>query len=221
VHRTRQLDSVAADARAIATLTAAEPDRPVAACPGWNRADLRAHVSGFARLVPALLAGRAETGSPVRVPVAEAAETFDADAAGLVDALAAADLDAPVPNWSVRPAVGAFWLRRSVHELAVHAVDAGSDAPLATDVATDTVAEYFDTFVATAFAAGYVPPSAATLVLELTDADDQRHDLPDPGPETVVRGAVSDVALALWHRRDLLALHVSGDRGVLERWPRI
>ncbi len=219
--RTRQLDSVAADAGVIATLTGAEPDRPVPACPGWTRSDLRAHVSGFARLVPALLAGRAAAGAPVVVPADEAAETFDADAAGLLDALAAADPDAYAPNWSVRPDVAAFWLRRSVHELAVHADDAGSETPLARDAAVDGIAEYFDTFVATAFAAGYAPPAAATLVLELTDAGDQRHDLPDPGPETVVRGTVSDVALGLWHRRDLLAMHVSGDRGVLEGWPRI
>jgi uncharacterized protein (TIGR03083 family) len=223
VERTRQLDSIRADLATIGTLTAADPAAPVPACPDWTRADLRAHVSRFARLIPALLSGEATNETPrVEVPADEAVVTFDADAAGLVAALAAiTDDGAPAANWSVQPDTAGFWVRRAVHELAVHRVDAGSEEDLPRDVALDGIAEFVDTFVATGIARWFVPPAAVMLVLDLIDAPAQRHDLPEPGPETVVRGSASDVALALWHRRDLLSLHAGGDATILENWPRI
>lgn len=128
-------------------------------------------------------------------------------------------------NWSIAPDTAAFWRRRAAHELAVHRWDAETahtPSPIATDLARDGIAEYFEVFVATGLAAGFVPPAAATVVLEPTDRDEriERH-LPHAGPETVLRGTTSDLLLALWHRRDPLALHVSGDRALLERWPHI
>jgi MDMPI C-terminal domain len=75
-------------------------------------------------------------------------------------------------------------------------------------------------FVATGLAAGVVPHAAATLVLEPTDLDERiEQHLPDPGPETVLRGTTSDLLLALWHRRDPVSLYVGGDEALLERWP--
>jgi MDMPI C-terminal domain len=64
-----------------------------------------------------------------------------------------------------------------------------------------------------------VAPARATLVLEITDAGTRRVEhLPDPGPETTLRGTASDLMLALWRRRDPLAFHVDGPRGMLEHW---
>jgi hypothetical protein len=132
-----------------------------------------------------------------------------------------------VPNWSVLPDEAVYWVRRAAHEFAVHRWDAATtrDAepdPIPVDLARDGIAEFFEAFVATAFAAGFAPPTEATLMLQLTDTGETvRQDLPDPGPETVVRGTTSELALALWHRRHPVAFHVSGDRTPLETWPHI
>ncbi|MEN3265081.1 MAG: C-terminal domain [Pseudonocardia sp.] len=67
-----------------------------------------------------------------------------------------------------------------------------------------------------------VPPTPATLALELTDTGERiEYHLPEPGPVTTMRGPASDLLLALWRRRDPLAYHAGGDRGVLEAWPKI
>ena len=224
----RQLRSIEDDGRRIAAAVRADPDGRVASCPDWSGADLLAHVSGFARLVVDLCEGRADrdTEFPV-VPPDEAARTFDADLGRFVAVLGGLPPDAPVPNWAAAAQTAAFWQRRAVHELAVHRWDAetiggGDPGPVDPGVADDGIAEFFDVFVATGIAAGLVPPAAATLVLEATDTGTRREQhLPDPGPVTTLRGTASDLFLALWRRRDPLAHHVDGPRGLLERWPSI
>ena len=120
-----------------------------------------------------------------------------------------------------------FWVRRVLHELAVHRWDAatlvpGPPEPIPSPVAVDGIGEFFDEFVATALARGLVPPAARRLALEITDVDRRlEFPLPDPGPVTTIRGTASDLLLALWRRRDPLSLHVDGDPAVLEAWPSI
>lgn len=223
----RQLHSVEDDGRLLAEAVHTDPHARVTSCPAWTGADLLAHVSGFARLLADLCTGRADrhTAFPV-VPPDEAARTYDADLARLVATLCDTPPDRPVPNWAVAPQTATFWQRRAVHELAIHRWDAGTitgdPAPVAPDIAEDGIAEFFDVFVATGIAAGMVPASPATLVLETIDTGTRREEhLPDPGPVTTIRGTASDLLLALWHRRDLLAHHVEGPRQLLERWPSI
>ena len=224
----RQLESIDDDRRRIAAAVRADPDGRVVSCPGWSGADLLAHVTGFTRLVVDLCEGRADGDTEFpRVPADEAARTYDGDLDRFLATLRAVPPDAPVPNWAAAPQTAAFWQRRAVHELAVHRWDAGTigggdPEPVDPDVADDGIAEFFDVFVATAFAFGYVPPAQATLVLEATDTGTRREQhLPDPGPVTTVRGTASDLLPAVWRRRDPLAHHVDGPRGVLEQWPSI
>ena len=100
--------------------------------------------------------------------------------------------------------------------------DEPDPARLDPDLAHDGVEEYFDAFVDTAFATGAAPEIEATLVVELTDRGDAvRRDLPHPGPVTTLRGTAGEMLLALWHRRELLAHFVDGDRAIVEGWPRI
>lgn len=104
----------------------------------------------------------------------DAARTWDADLAELVDLLRTTPADAAVGNWSIAPPTATFWLRRAAHELAAHRWDAGtaldpSPAPIAVGLACDGIAEFFEVFVATGLAAGMVAPAAVTLVLEPTD----------------------------------------------------
>jgi uncharacterized protein (TIGR03083 family) len=227
------MQSIDHEARRIAEAVRSDPDGRVASCPDWSGADLLAHVDGFARLLVDLCEGRADRDTEFpRVPPDEAARTYDVDVGRLVAALGALDPQTPVPNWAAAAQTAAFWQRRAVHELAVHRWDSGTigagttDAvdpmPVPPDVADDGIAEFFDVFVATGFAFGLVPPAEATLVLESTDTGTRRVQyLPDPGPVTTLRGTASDLLLALWRRRDPLAHHVDGPRGLLERWPSI
>ena len=233
----RQLQSIDVDARRIAEAVRADPDGRVASCPDWSGADLLAHVDGFARLVVALCEGRADRDTEFpKVPPEEAARTYDTDLGRFVAALGSLDPETPVPNWAAVAQTAAFWQRRAVHELAVHRWDAGTigqgptgrtagtvdPTPVPPDVAEDGIAEFFDVFVTTGIAFGMVPPAEATLVLEATDTGSRRvQHLPDPGPVTTLRGTASDLFLALWRRRDPLAHHVDGPRGLLERWPSI
>jgi uncharacterized protein (TIGR03083 family) len=224
----RQLQSIEIDGGRIGELTAAAPTDLVVSCPEWTGRDLRVHVGNFARLVCDLVAARGAQPEP-RPTVAgeEAVAGYDADLAGLVATLRDTDPDAPAHVWSVTPPVAGFWTRRALHELAVHRWDAetiggAEPAPIPTDTALDGIAEYFEVFVATGLAAGMVPPSATTLVLQPTDVDQRiEHDLGEPGPVTTIRGTASDLLLALWRRRDPLSLHVGGDPAPLAGWPSI
>ena len=223
----RRLRSVDDDGRALAEAVRADPDGRVVSCPDWSGADLRAHVAGFLRLVDDLCRGRADSRTDFpKVPADEAARTYDADLARLLDTFRTVPADAPVPNWSVAPQVAGSWVRRAACELAVHRWDAqtigGGPRPVPADVADDGIAEFFDVFAATGFAAGFLPPARATIVLEATDTGTRHeHHLPDPGPVTTLRGPASELFLALWRRRDPLAFHVDGPATPLESWPAI
>lgn len=219
------LESIERDGSALGRVV---PDAPVRSCPGWTGGDLLAHVCGYAMFLPDLLAGAVPVSGPVPAPSpAEAAARWPDRLAALLTLLTTTPPATPVPNWSVRPDTADFWVRRTVQEFAVHRWDAGTTHaaepdPVPAEVAVDGIAEYFEAFAATGIAAGMVPRAEVTLALELTDTGDRlTWSLPAPGPETVVRGPASDLLLALWHRRSLLDHHVSGDRTILEQWPRI
>jgi uncharacterized protein (TIGR03083 family) len=228
MERSAQFARIAADARRIGELTAAAPDAAVVSCPDWTGRDLRAHVVGFARYIAAIVAaGGAELPPPPPVPPDVAGPSYDADLARLLDVLRSTPADAPAHVWSTSAPVAGFWVRRVLHELAVHRWDAatlvvGTPEPIPAPVAVDGIAEFFQVFVATALARGLVPPAARTLALEITDLDRRlEYPLPDPGPVTTIRGTASDLLLALWRRHDPLSLHVDGDPAVLKAWPSI
>jgi uncharacterized protein (TIGR03083 family) len=228
MERSAQFASIAADARRIGELTAAEPETTVVSCPEWTGRDLRAHVVGFARYAAdTVAAGGAELSPPPPVPPEVAGPSYDADLDRLLDVLRATPADARTHVWSTSAPVAGFWVRRVLHELAVHRWDAatlvlGPPEPIPAPVALDGIAEFFDEFVATGLARGLVPPVARTLALKITDLDRRlEFPLPDPGPVTTIRGTASDLLLALWRRHDPLSLHVDGDPAVLEAWPSI
>lgn len=228
MERSAQFASIAADARRIGELTAGAPEQIVVSCPDWTGRDLRAHVDGFARYIADLVAaGGAGLSPPPPVPPDAAGASYDADLQRLLDVLRSTPPDAPAHVWSTSAPVAGFWVRRAVHELAVHRWDAGTlvddePEPVPAEVAADGIAEFFDVFVATGVARGLVPAAARTLALEITDLDRRlEYSLPDPGPVTTIRGTASDLLLALWRRRDPLSLHVDGDPAVLAAWPSI
>ena len=228
VDTTGWLAAVRRDGRELGRLCQQAPTTVVRSCPDWAGADLLAHAAGFCRTVDELFAGGREATAPaVVVAPDEAMMTFDDDLDRLLTLLSTTDAHQPVPNWSVLPDEAVYWVRRAAHEFAIHRWDAATTRdvdpdPVPTALARDGIAEFFEAFVATAFAVGLAPPSEATLVLDITDTGEvSRHDLPHPGPETHIRGTAPELFLALWHRRDPVSFHVSGDRAPLETWPHI
>ncbi|MCD2196835.1 maleylpyruvate isomerase family mycothiol-dependent enzyme [Actinomycetospora endophytica] len=204
------------------------PTTTVRSCPDWTGADLLAHAAGFCRTLDGLFAGQRDATAPaVVVTPDEALTTFDDDLDRLLALLASTDPRRPVPNWSALPDEAVYWVRRAAHEFAIHRWDAATTqdddpVPVPADLARDGIAEFFEAFVATAFAAGYAEPAEATLIFEITDTGEvSRHDLPHPGPETHVSGTTPELFLAVWRRRDPTSFHTSGDRTPLETWPQI
>lgn len=227
----RLVAAVSDEGTAIGRRCRAHPDDQVRTCPDWHGAELLAHVSGFARYLPEIFAGRLTPADPApEVEPPDALRHYGSDLRTLVGLLRRTDPATEVAHWaSAPPAQAGFWIRRAAHELTVHRVDADSLVESTVDpnrldavLAHDGVEEYFDAFVDTAFATGAAPEIEATLVVELTDrgASVQR-DLPHPGPVTRLRGTAAEMLLAMWHRRDLMVHFVEGDRAIVEGWPRI
>lgn len=227
----RLVSAVSDEGAVIGRRCRAHPDDPVRTCPDWVGAELLAHCSGFARYLPEIFAGRltpADAAPEVEPP--DALRYFGSDLRVLTALLRRTDPATEVAHWaSAPPAQAGFWIRRAAHEFVLHRVDAdtlvdGTVDPTRLDgaLAHDGVEEYFDAFVDTAFATGAAPEIEATLVVELTDRGRSvTRDLPHPGPVTTLRGTAAEMLLAIWHRRDLLAHFVSGDRAIVEGWPRI
>ena len=150
----RVLDLITADVAAVAGLIAeADPDREVPACPDWTLAGLVAHLGGVHRWATAIV-----TRLPQRRIELSAEEVgFPQDwaaapgwvaegAAALVEALGSADLDAPCYTWGGEQRVR-WWLRRQLHETAMHRVDAelavlGAPGELDAAVAVDNIDEF-------------------------------------------------------------------------------
>jgi uncharacterized protein (TIGR03083 family) len=225
----RHLES---DAATFAAACRAEPDAPVASCPGWDRTTLARHLCvplGWAAL-------QAETGPGERKGFKDAPrpgegddvfDFFEATAARCVAALGAVDPTTTFPTWA-GPRPGAWFHRRMAHEAAIHRFDAaGGDHDAA--FAVDGIDEILDQF------APFLDPArfegrSSTLHLHATDTDAGEW-LVTLGPERLtservhgkgdaaVRASASDLYLFAWNRIPLdERFEVLGDRSAAERW---
>jgi uncharacterized protein (TIGR03083 family) len=150
----------------------------------------------------------------------------------MTDSLAADDLERPVPTWAGRQTVG-WWLRRQVHETAVHRWDAqasvANPVPFAPELGIDGVDEFIEVvlprFGATAGGNG------VTIHLHATDGDEGAGEwlltLTADGVsaatghakgDVAVRGTASDLVLLLWGRRSADELEVFGDAALFSAW---
>lgn len=210
-------------------LIAAQPiealDVPVPTCPGWKLERLVAHLGRVHRWATSYLAGGAEAAAAVsrdsRPPSGPAImpwyrESYEA----LIDELNRQDPDAPADTFT-GPGTAGFWFRRQAHETAVHRWDAenavlpGAASRIDARLAADGIDEWLTVFVPRILAGTRTAalPKVA-LQLDCVDVDAARWTLTigEDGPivrrgrgdpHTVLRGAASDLLLAVWRRMGL------------------
>ena len=215
---------------------AADADTPVPSCPGWTVKQLFRHVGRGNRWAAQMVAERAQDNiDPTTVPNGKP----PADAGGaqqwlhegaqlLIDAVADVGPDTEV--WTfVGPRPATWWLRRRLHEVAVHHADAaiavGADFTLKPELAADSLSEWLDVVHALA-------PQVDGTSVHLHATDDG---LGEAGEWTIadgswthahgkgdvaLRGTATDLLLVTTRRRAVAdtAIEVFGDQTVLATW---
>jgi uncharacterized protein (TIGR03083 family) len=213
-------------------------DAPVPTCPEWTVNDLVLHLGEVHRWATAAVASKASKLGDVpadsRGPLPEPAATIDwfcDGAVALRDTLADADPSVDYAAFLSDPATPRllFWARRQTLETSVHRVDAESAldrcTPMGPDIALDGIDE---------FLTGFLPRSRTPLradtphcLMVAPTYSDRRWtvSISRELPETVrratdadctVSGSASDIYLALWNRRSLDSLDISGDRAAID-----
>ncbi|MFF2026210.1 maleylpyruvate isomerase family mycothiol-dependent enzyme [Streptomyces sp. NPDC058171] len=191
---------------------------PVEHCGGWKLVDLAVHMgAGNLWVVDAVREGHGDGYDEGAAP---------RDRAGL-KAWYAESADALVQALSVDPSAGAwtfhpphtvgFWRRRRSQETLMHRWDAehalGAPKPMDAALASDGIAEVFDTMAPRLVAGG-----AATLperAVRITATDTGRRVTYGPGePIAELSGTAEDLLLVLWGRkpRDTASVTWAGDR---------
>lgn len=201
-----------------AVLEVADLSTPVAACPGWDLTELSAHLAGTHRWSRQAVAdgvmGREPT--PALADRSAVVAWYASSAAELLDTLRAAPDDAPCPTFLSPQGTARFWLRRQVHELAVHRYDAESAAGrqpvLDSELCADGIGEVLEVFLPRMRARGLLGDLPASVLLRLTDGT-QSWALGDGSPVASVTADACDLLLLLWKRRDLegSGVRVQGD----------
>jgi uncharacterized protein (TIGR03083 family) len=219
----------------VLTVDADALDQPVESCPGWSVTDLLIHVTSVHRWAAQIVATRAAeriTREPTPAPEGTALLDHVAEGAARLQAvLHAADLDDPV--WTFTgPQPVRWWLRRQLHETAVHAWDAtaavGMAVAVPAAVAVDGIDEHLDVFVPRFFDTAAFGGTGETMHLHATDIDGEWVVRLDPEAvdvtrehakgDVAARGTASDLLLVVWNRVGIDALEVFGDVSVLERF---
>ena len=227
-------------------LAGADLARPVPTCPGWNVAQLGRHVDGGLRWACEIVATRADSPPPdtaLRDLSAVTADDPDRLAGALREAareLATALHDAGPDAQMWCPVAGGgarFYARRFAHETAIHRADAalglGIDFELDSQVATDGVEEWLQLgampfhFEVHPWMRELLGPGR-TIGLQASDTGDSwlldfTGDAIDwqrgaVGAAATVTGPVSGLVLALYRRRPVSTLTISGDTALVDFW---
>lgn len=225
----------------------ADRSTPVPTCPGWNIDQLFRHVGRGDRWAAQIVHERrdsfldfrsVEDGKPPP-GIDDAISWLNGGAQLLVDAVE--QIGAETSVWTfLGPRPANWWIRRRLHENAVHRADAaialGSDIAFDAQVAADGIDEFFERIVIQAGRDGAPLPLEGddTVHLHATDPG-----LDDAGEWTValdggtltwshqhgkgtvaLRGAVSDLLLAMTRRVALgdTGITLFGDDAVWQRW---
>jgi uncharacterized protein (TIGR03083 family) len=220
---------------------------PVPTCPGWDLRQLIRHVGRGDRWAAQIVRDRldsfldprsVEGGKPPPDP-GDAMSWLQGGAQRLIDAVAFTGVETPV--WTFlgsRPAN--WWMRRRLHETAVHRADAaiaiGTDFALDPDVAADAITEWLERVEIQAGSDGAALPlgDGNTLHLHATDPG-----LGDAGEWTIgiseggitwshehgkgavaLRGGATELLLAIVRRIEVAETEIEmfGDDFVWQNW---
>jgi uncharacterized protein (TIGR03083 family) len=211
-------------------------DERVPGCPDWSARDLIAHLGEVQRFwAQVIIAGKPDAAPddadvPEREPTGDLLDWSERSTGALLGALRDAGPDRPVWAWW-GPTTSGRVGRHQVQEAGVHAWDAddtiGRAGPLLpADLAADGVAEFLGVEVPTN---GRWPHPPVTVGMTATDLPDggwrvvlaESGGVLEPGPATgdaVLGGTASDLVLALYGRRSVDSLAVTGDPEVARQF---
>jgi uncharacterized protein (TIGR03083 family) len=225
------LGHLEADSAALLSAYRADPTAAVPSCPGWDRAELLAHVAGVHAWVRAQLAvgtdERVRLSTVERPPEGDAlASWYERGAGELLDALRSMDVDATWPTWA-GPQPGTFFARRMAVETAVHRWDADA-SPIDPALAVDGVDELLELF-APRLPAERFAADPGTIHLHATDTDGEwlvrftpegiRFEHGHAKGDVALRGSASDLLLWTWNRLEADdRLQTFGNEGLLATW---
>ena len=221
--------------------------RPVPTCPGWNLGQLLRHVGRGDRWAAQIVRDRldhpldprsVEGGKPPPDP-GGAIPWLHGGAQLMVDAVESSGTETPV--WTFlgsRPAN--WWMRRRLHETAVHRADAaialGSDFALEPELAADAISEWIERVQVQAGSDGAALPldEGSSLHLHATDpglgeAGEWTIGISDGGitwshdhgkAAVALRGGATELLLAILRRVEVAETGVEmfGDHSVWQNW---
>lgn len=206
----------------------------VEACPEWSTADLLWHLAEVHDFWRTIVGDHRDTWEGYQQPVRPADDELVAfyreGLAATLEVLAAADPQQANWTWSNDHSAG-FVIRRMAHETAVHNWDAqqaaGNDAAVDATLASDGI----DEFLTHMLGDGSVDrePVGGSVHLHCTDVAGEWTIRPSEAHgfevtrehakgDAAIRGAASDILLALWRRRGIETVDVVGDASVAARF---
>ncbi|MEV6263495.1 maleylpyruvate isomerase family mycothiol-dependent enzyme [Streptomyces sp. NPDC051784] len=212
----------------------------VPACPGWLVRDLVRHTSAVHRWATAFVAEGHRTPRPMDPePDLDGEALLDHFTEGhlaLVETLGAAT--ASLDCWTFFPAPSArtFWTRRQAHETRIHRVDAesatgGPPTSVSPAHAADGIDELLTGFHARAKSRVRTDTPRTLRVRAVDTGTVWTVALSDGPPHTVrgtdgettpadctLSGTAEDLYLALWNRRPLSSVNMTGDPGLAALW---
>jgi uncharacterized protein (TIGR03083 family) len=225
----------------------ADEAKPVPTCPGWSLGQLIRHVGRGDRWAAQIVRDRrddfldprsVEGGKPPPDPD-DAISWLHGGAQRLVDAVEFSGVETSV--WTfLGPRPANWWIRRRLHEVAVHRADAaialGTDFALEPDIAADAISEWLERVAIQAGSDGAALPLEGdhTLHLHATDpglsetgewtiriADGGITVSHEHGKGTVaLRGGATELLLAVVRRASIadLGIEIFGDDAVWQKW---
>lgn len=198
-----------------AAVAAAAPDATVPSCPEWSAADLADHVAMvYAHKVVCIRTGA----QPKPWPPAEGIGPLERVFAELIEELGARSPQEPASTWFPKDQTVGFWVRRMVHETAIHRIDAELAAgiephPVHPELAVDGIDEMLR--VSVEFCSDSWPEDFTEV---LVDAD-HRPVLVDAGGRAwSITAGTERVLIADAEPGAAADATVTGDPGLIYRW---
>lgn len=208
-----------------ARLTGADLAAETPTCPGWSLGDLAEHIGTYCGLAAGWIRGGRRPRAVAKRDGQDLLDWYGRRWRDLYAALADGHPTRPTATWSPYETTLGFWRRRTVHEFAMHAIDAGVAWNVDDRVALDGIDEVLRLFLCRR--AGRDPGRIGQLVrvtsggrswtVGLNAGVLEVHSLPEPAePDATLTGAPADLYRWLWNRVGDEAVTFGGDGAAIE-----